>query len=342
MHSECVNPLTDSSWDGLVGKYGEATIFHTAQWARVLSECYGYEPRYFVLRHAESIVGIVPVMEVNSWWTGRRGICLPFSDECAPLLQSCEKMPDSLLQPLREFGLQQRWDYLEIRGGVGDLPSAKACARFVSHHIRLDGAEESRLRSAVGRNIQKAEREGVDVRHLKTSDAMNIFYSLHCQTRRRHGVPPQPKKFFDLIQRVLLERDLGFVSLAFLRGKPVAGAVYLQFGSQAVYKFGASDPAFQSARANNLVMWRAVRELSRRGAAVLSLGRSDLTNEGLLQFKRGWGGQESSLTYHRIPLCKKTVQSANSPEGSVLNSVMQYLPIPVLKWIGGIMYRHVA
>ena len=49
-------------------------------------------------------------------------------------------------------------------------------------------------------------------------------------------------------------------------------------------------------------MWEAIRELQNAGATELSLGRTDRHDDGLLQFKRGWGGREIRLPYHRVAL----------------------------------------
>jgi lipid II:glycine glycyltransferase (peptidoglycan interpeptide bridge formation enzyme) len=179
---------------------------------------------------------------------------------------------------------------------------------------------------------------------LKTRDAIDIFYSLHCRTRRRHGLPPQPARFFHRIHRTLIEAGLGFVSLARFGGQWIAGAVYFHFGSRSIYKFGASDPAFQHLRANNLLMWQAICELRKAGITEISLGRSDPRDGGLLQFKRGWGGEETLLPYHRIwmrkqPGVRKTQEDSSQ---GLSHKVVRHLPLPILRLLGSVMYRHVG
>jgi Acetyltransferase (GNAT) domain len=346
MRHEFINPLTEPEWNNRLGGYRAATVFHSAQWARVLAEAYGYRPHYALFREGEKVVGMLPIMEVRSVWTGRRGVCLPFSDECAPLITDGFTL-QSLLQPIRDFGAAHRWDYLELRGGVPD-GSGIETGQFVSHHIELESTEESqlrKLRDSTRRNIQRADREGVEIQHLDSLDAMDIFYSLHCRTRRRHGLPPQPRRFFHLIHKYLIGPGSGFISLARFKSKWIAGSVFLRFGPHAVYKFGASDPSFQHVRANNLVMWQSIRRLQKDCVSRLSLGRSESNDDGLLQFKRGWGGEEVRLSYYRIGLLKRPV--ASNAQGASVSSgfpqkVMQRLPIPVLRLVGGLLYRHVG
>jgi hypothetical protein len=347
MRYEFVNPLTEPDWNASVLKHREATVFHSAQWARVLAESYGYEPKYLRFIDGSMTIAIMPIMEVRSFWTGRRGVCLPFSDECAPLLANGSTMTD-LIEVLQQITTNSSWDYLELRGGES-ISSAKRIDEFVGHQLALETSEESqtsRLRDSTRRNIQKAMRAGVEIQHLQTREAMDVFYALHCRTRRRHGLPPQPLRFFHLIHKYLIETGAGFVGLARYLDQWIAGAVFLQFGSEAVYKFGASDPAFQHLRANNLLMWEAIRRLQSGGiASRLSLGRSDRTDEGLLQFKRGWGGQEVDLPYYRIGLHTRPglrqKQSVRS-KGGVSHRIIQRLPISVLRLVGGLVYRHMG
>jgi len=345
MRHELVNPLQESRWNNAVAEQRAATVFHSAQWARVLADSYGYHPQYALFEDAQRIVGMMPIMEVSSLWTGRRGVCLPFSDECVPLIAAGVSPPD-LINPICTVGKAQRWDYLELRGGEFEgLP--KASSQFLSHHLPLEATEElqiTKLRDSTRRNIQKAGKEGVIVEHLQSLEAVERFYSLHCRTRRRHGLPPQPLRFFHLIHRYLIEQGLGFVSLAKYSGRWIAGAVFLHFGSQAVYKFGASDPEFQQLRANNLVMWQAICRLRESGMAGLSFGRSDRDDDGLLQFKRGWGGNEADLHYYRIGLRKVWTSGSRKREsvGNLSQKIVQHLPISVLRLMGGLMYRHLG
>jgi hypothetical protein len=344
---EFVNPLREPQWNRMILEPDGATFFHTAEWARVLVEAYRYRPQYVVLSDAGRIWGILPMMEVRSLWTGRRGVCLPFSDECGPLVSNGATIPE-LIAPARERGLKSGWSYIELRGGGETLPGAVGSAAFVTHDLSLEASQElqfGKLRDSTRRNIMKSIREGVEVEQVQSRDGMDAFYALHCQTRRRHGVPPQPARFFHLIHRIVIEPGLGFVSLARFKRQYIAGAVFFRFGSRAIYKFGASDRNFHHLRANNLVMWNAIDQFRREGLVKLTLGRTDLSDEGLLQFKRGWGATESKLRYHRIGLRRKvrpTGPEHPSALDSLARSVVRFTPLPLLRAVGSVVYRHIA
>src|SRR3569833_2213297 len=68
-----VNPLEQLQWDTQLAALPEATLFHDTAWARVLSETYGHRPVYFCRYAGGQLQQVLPVMEVSSALTGRRG-----------------------------------------------------------------------------------------------------------------------------------------------------------------------------------------------------------------------------------------------------------------------------
>ncbi|MCZ2074423.1 MAG: GNAT family N-acetyltransferase [Bryobacterales bacterium] len=347
MTFELVNPLCEPRWNEWVSQHPGATIFHSAEWAQVLLESYGYPLHYCVLsENSRRAAGMLPVMEVASLLTGRRGVSLPFSDECAPLLSEGVTL-ESLVEPMCAVGKQRRWDYLELRGDAASLPHAKPSDEFAVHYLALEANEElqyKKVKDTHRRNIQKARRESIEIHRLQTRDAMDAYYALHCLTRQRQGLPPQPRGFFHIIQERVIAAGLGSIFLARFHGQWIAGAVYFHFGGRAVYKFGASNLAFQHLRANNVLMWEAICHYRRTGARELSFGRTDLHNHGLLQFKRGWGADEVSLRYFRVGLGKPLyprMMDRDHGTGSV-SRILQRMPVQVLRLLGVLAYRHMG
>jgi lipid II:glycine glycyltransferase (peptidoglycan interpeptide bridge formation enzyme) len=145
--------------------------------------------------------------------------------------------------------------------------------------------------------INKARRLGVEVRVSHSRADLAAFYRLHWQTRRRLGVPVQPRRFFEAVWSRVIERDLGFVAIASRAGKAIAAALFLAWNRQLIYKFGASDRRHWELRPNNLVMWSAIEWACARGYRLLDFGKTELDNQGLRTFKDRWGSIESPLFY---------------------------------------------
>ena len=364
-----IDPLTDPAWDRLVRSHADHTIFHTAAWARVLTRTYGHRPVYLRCAREGELVALIPMMEVESRFTGRRAVCLPFTDFCGPLIFG-ECSSQLLINALSRLARERNWDYFEVRGPINHQPSTINPAPSIElrgpingpinhqpstinppppslafHGHKLDlsvGMEEVRagFTSSVRRAIGKAERSDLTVQVTQTREAMRDFYRMHVLTRGRHGVPPQPESFFSHIYEEIIKPGLGFVVLAQRGARAAAGAVFFQFGKTAVYKFGASQQKDQELRANNLVMWEGIQSLSRNGVESLHFGRTSLGNEGLRRFKSGWGTTEEKIEYFKRDTTSNSWVSSRDNASGIHNTLFRLLPPTLNRLIGTIVYPH--
>jgi len=339
-----INPLQQPNWDALVTSHPDFSFFHSMAWAKVLVETYGYAPNYFVTRGINNLRSLLPLMEVDSWLTGRRGIALPFTDGCEPLC------PDSNLfktffQNAIECGKKRDWKYLECRGGRKFFEGVPASISFYGHSLDLVSGEEQffgRLESSVRRAIRKAEKDGVTVEISQSLEAMELFYSLQCKTRKKHGLPPQPFSFFSNIHKHILSQNSGIVAVASWQKTPIAASVYFHLSDRAIYKYGASDEKFQHLRGSNLVMWEAIKWYLRKGAKKLHLGRTSMANEGLRRFKLGWGASEEEIKYFKYDFRKKNFVLDSDKSFGWHNRIFQSLPGFMSRIAGNMLYRHWA
>lgn len=282
-------------------------------------------------------------MEVRSWLTGTRGISLPFTDRCEMLVERSSRFPE-LMNKAIEVAQERRWKYLELRDlpiGSGMEPSSV----YYEHELELGCSENELLAGCDGsvrRAIRKAQASGLAVETRSDLGGTRQYYQLHCLTRKRQGMPPQPWKFFQSMTEDLIRPGKGFVTLVRAGGKAVAGAMFLVFGQKATYKFGASDLEFQSLRPNQLTMWSGIRELRERGAQLLSFGRTSMENEGLRRFKRDWGGKERTVLYLRWDVRQGKAVPAPDRSSGLHTLLFGRLPLWVNKRIGNALYRHLA
>jgi hypothetical protein len=339
-----VDPLEHPEWDSLLAAHPQASIFHGAGWARVLRQTYGHSPVYICRFNGRQLAELLPIMEVSSRWTGRRGVSLPFTDFC-PALKAREQDGPALYESAMAAGRQRGWKYLECRGSTDGWAGATPSLAFYGHVIDLaPGVDElfKRLDGAVRQGVRKAESAGMQVDFSTGAGAIETFYALHCGTRRRHGLPPQPFRFFENIQRHVLDAGQGFVATARLKDQPLAAGIFFSQGRQALYKYGASDYAFQQLRPNNLMMWAGMRHCATKGDSILNLGRTSLSNEGLRRFKMGLGAVEETVRYYRYDFAsERFVSDVDRAEGW-FNQIFARLPLPFLRLAGRVLYPHLS
>jgi CelD/BcsL family acetyltransferase involved in cellulose biosynthesis len=339
-----IDPIADARWLTFLENTPGASIFHHPAWFEVLRETYGYLPVCLAATEANSFVGVLPLMEVKSWFTGNRAVCLPFSDTCGALVKS-ESALQALLQYSKELRKHRGWKYIEIRDPI--LSDGFRMAIHYKLHLTSIGNDSEALfktlkMTQIQQSITKAQKLGVLVERRTDGEALHRFIYLNALTRRKHGVPPQPDSFFRNISKKIFESGLGFIGTATLDGQIIATALFLHWNNTITYKYSASDERARSAKASHAILWDAMRWGCEHGFTLFDLGRSDLTNEGLLQFKRGWGSQESDLIYVRHDA--NINDYVNNSPGMLehLKPLISAIPLPLLKLVGSKLYAHIG
>ncbi len=253
---QLVDPLTYRDWNEHLLATPQSSIFHSTNWLRVLQASYGYQPYYFACFKGQQLSALLPFMEVKSWITGVRGVSLPFSDYCEPISDESTSYPEVLEQVIMA-ARQQKWRFLEVRGGDALWRGISPYTFYYRHLLALHKDEAqvfSKLRSNYRAKIRKARASDLTVTILRSPEAMAAYYRLHCLTRKRQGLPPQPACFFQNIQEHIIAKNFGFVTLVSHKGTNMAGAVFFSFGHRAMYKFGASNMLYKDLYPNHLLL----------------------------------------------------------------------------------------
>ena len=338
-----IEPFTDKRYDRFVNAHPQASFFHSSQWAQVLSDSYGFKPFCISLVSNNAIVGTIPLFETRSLTQLRQGVSLPFSDMCEPLLDYQDDFL-KIFEACIEIGKKNHWRYIELRGGTRLLSAEPVFETILTHEIELWPEEDTLFKSfhsSTVRNIHHAQKEGITVTHETSYKALQFFYQLNCLTRREHCLPPQPWSFFLNLWETVLKRGHGFITLASRNNTPIAADLFLIHNRNAIYKYGASDRIYQRLRASSLVMWEGIKKCKEMGCQSLNFGRTEIHHNGLLQFKRGFGCNETTLNYYRYDLAKDLFVQGHGPSKSKLpQRLVSKLPIPLLKFVGSVLYKY--
>ena len=331
-----------SEWDQLALSHPDASFFHSSAWARTLAKTYGHKPFYLSFFSSGAPQALVPMMEVTSAFTGRRGVGLPFSDCCSPLLfQNGDK--SFILSRLSALASEHAWKYFELRDPRSLELSVDPAIQYFGHSLNMQPGPDALFAgfsSPVRRAIRKAEKSNLSVRVSQSLESVLDFYDLHGQTRRRHGLPPQPLSFFRNLFEEAIRPGLGFVVQATLEKRCIAAAIFFRFGRTALYKYGASDLAARDLRANNLVMWEAIRFLAGSACDSLHFGRTSLADAGLRRFKLGWGTAEEVISYFRWNTASRQWAAGADHLKGAHNMLFASMPLALNRLAGTLIYPH--
>jgi CelD/BcsL family acetyltransferase involved in cellulose biosynthesis len=335
-----------------VAGHPRAIAFHHPDWTAMVAKCYRF--RAFALATTDpagEIQAGLPVVEVRHLRGAPKWVSLPFSDYCPPLA-SAPAQEEQLVTALRQASGAAGVRRVEVRAplsGADPVPAGGPAA--LRHLVALDdgpAAVYARFHpSQVKRSIRRAERERLTVRPASgPPDLVDTFYRLHLLTRRRLGVPIQPRRFFRLLWDGPVRTGLASVLIVESGGRPIAAAVFLTWNQTMTYKFGASDASAWVLRPNHLLMWHAMQAACEQGCRWFDFGRTDAAQDGLRSFKLSFGATEEPLAY-------RTLGAARGPDGEpaapteglaarLLRPVIQHSPLLVCRAVGEALYRYVA
>jgi hypothetical protein len=331
----------DQRWISFIESNDQATVFHHPAWIKLLAE--SYDQHSFVIAVADSVGNIkagVPMVNVHSFFTGHHWTSLPFTDHCAPLYEDTPWL-HCLIDYVLDLYKKGDAPRLELRWEYPSKPVLYQSHRYVLTLLQLDPQPElvtKRIDHKYRRMPRVAQERGAHAILGRTIDDIGIFYKLHMITRQRLGVPVQPKKFFRLLWKHIIDPGLGFIIHIYKDGICLSSAIFLHWKHTLIYKYSATSGAEKQLSPNDLLMWTAIQWGCEKGYKVLDMGRSDIENQGLRHFKRRWGAEESPLVYSF--LSEREPGLPNRRLTNMLESVISHSPIWVCRFIGEVLYRH--
>jgi hypothetical protein len=241
------------------------------------------------------------------------------------------------------------YGYVEIRpktdGEYVALTRAKLqatrtlCLHRLSLDMPLDTLFHNLHKNCIQRKIQRAEREALEYDSGRSEALILRFYGLLLRTRRRHRLPPQPLRWFRNLVGSMRQNLI--IRLVSQDQQPVAAMLTLSHKTTLTFKYGCSDERFHNLGGVPFLFWKAIQEAKNQGLCEFDLGRSDLSDVGLVQFKDRLGAARTMLPYWRWPSIRKTgVRSRWRLE--IAQAILSWIPDPLFVASGKFLYRHLG
>jgi lipid II:glycine glycyltransferase (peptidoglycan interpeptide bridge formation enzyme) len=333
-----------NDWNNLILGFKDYSIFHTKEWAKLLIKSYKFLPTYFVVFENRELNAVVPMMEVKSWITGYRAVSLPFSDYCEPLFTENSELSKTLAKEIVDTLEKKNIKYIKFKTTRNLYPFVtEKYRRDLRHILKLDKNESDLLKQCsenTKRNIKIAANEKLSLKIQNDKNGIKNFYEMMCETRKKHGLPPQPFSFFQNLLDTIITEGYGDILFAIKNNTCISGAIYLKFGKKLLYKYGASYSNYLKYRGNHFVMWEAIKKYKAEGYEEFDFGETDLEHEGLKRFKLGWNAEELSIYTTKYSLKDKNYVPILPLTQGFHNLIFSHLPIFMLKIIGKAIYKH--
>ena len=198
-----INPIKDKVWLNFIENQENAIIFHHPAWLSILNKQYNF-PVFAVctLDKTKNITAGIPFCEVRTLTGKKKWISLPFSDFCNPLYSDLNDLK-SIIDFIIEEKNRKIIDSIEIRYELPFPSEFKESNKFVIHAKELKGTSKEIFKTLkktrTQQPIQKSIRDGLIAEVRYDYQAIKNFYELHLKTRKKLGVPIQPKKYLKAI-----------------------------------------------------------------------------------------------------------------------------------------------
>jgi CelD/BcsL family acetyltransferase involved in cellulose biosynthesis len=337
--------VDDPRWQDLVDANPAVALpFHAPPWVHLVAECYGFPVFVAGVGSDERLDAAVPVAEVRSLTRQRSWVALPFTDSL-PILGGDAAVETLALEldAARTAAGVATAEFRSALGTEGDRTVGfghvlTLAADALEVRRGFDRKRVEQVIRAVERRMNDGELRIAEV--TTEAEFLGTYFPLHVLTRRRLGVPAQPKRFFRLLWQRILSSDGGFALLAHAGGTVVAGAVFVEDEHTTVYKFGASDYRARQLNPNHAILWTAIQRSCARGRRAFDFGRTDLGNAGLRAFKRGWGTEEDQLCYSYLG--RERAPAGDGRATRALAAVLHRSPALATRVSGELFYRYAA
>lgn len=320
-------------WDEFVDRCADATFFHRIGWKTVLEDCFGHRTHYLLAERSTRIVGVLPLAEVKSFLFGHSLCSLPF---CA-YGGAAASEPDAIAalhRAARELGERIGVDHLELRDRTlrqPDWPQQDLYATFRKEILPEVEANMLAIPRKQRAMVRKGITAGLTSRIDKSADR---FFALYADNVHRHGTPPLPKRYFEILLRTF-PTESEILTVADSRGIPVSSVFSFYFRDEVLPYYAGDDVAAREVAGNDFKYWELMRLACERNVRVFDYGRSK-RGTGPFDFKRNWGFEPTALAYEYWLYRRDQIPENNplNPKYRALIALWRRLPVPVANFLG--------
>jgi len=300
------NSMDLPGWEERFSKIRRSTLLQSYEYAQAVCPIYGQRPHWGLIFCNGQEAGIVQSLEARFlglhgvnidrgplWFPGFGGIAhwKAFLDHLNQIYPSrfgrkrrlIAEIPDS--PGARAVMAQSGWNF------QGPLYKTIWLDITPDIHVLREG-----LRKNWRNMLSRAERGALEIRFDDGVATLPDLVTRYDLDRRVRGYPGPSAKIMLALGRAFAKQKKALIGWAMLDNCPVAAILMLHHGTSTTYQIGWCDEAGRKEGAHNLLLWRAIEQLQKKGIKDVDLGGiHEDTAKGVSDFKDGLGGQHWTL-----------------------------------------------
>jgi FemAB-related protein (PEP-CTERM system-associated) len=301
----------------------------------VFTGALGHDCTYLIARRDDRIVGVLPLVQINSVLFGRTMTSLPFVNYGGVL---AERDDDALALGDRAAELARRRGcrHVELRHTARRFASLPCRQHKVAMLLPLQQGMWERLDRKVRNQIRKAQKSGLAAT-VGGAELLDEFYAVFARNMRDLGTPVQGRKLFEEVLAAFPERAR--IHVVRLGTTTVAAGLTYRTRDGVEVPWASSVRDFNSLCPNHLLYWNVIETAVAGGCVVLDFGRST-PHEGTYHVKEQWGAEPLPLTWEYYLLHGTEVpdQSPKNPRFRRAIELWQRCPL----WLANAVGPHIV
>lgn len=322
---------TAEAWDAFVHEAGDGSVMHLHAWDAVVREAYGHQTFHLAAFEGDRVLGVLPLVLVNSRVLRPNLVSMPFMDYGGPCVGPHVNAEAALIDAAREIAARHD-AFLTLRCLRQAGPSLPCSLDKLTVFLELGADEEALWRSLPSerRNrIRKGQKSGLTA-SFHGPESLKDFYAVFSANMRDIGSPVHSLQFFRKVMIHLGHRTR--IVLVRWQGRPIGAGLMLLFKGMISIPWVSSLRSFFDKCPNQVLYWETMRFGIAQGLRVLDFGRSS-RDSGTFEAKRQWQGDAVQLYWHYYP------ETAEPPGEDVKHfrwaaGVWQRLPLPLANVMG--------
>lgn len=342
-----LNAATATAWDGFVDATPAGTFFHRAAWAPVLARAFGHTPHYTLAERDGAVVGVLPLMHVNSLLFGNSLMSSPFCVYGGPLAADAEAAAAleahvaGLMWRVGARTTEFRFLHPLPEGWLSDAEWPTRSDLYATFRKPITADDDANMK-AIPRKQRAVVRKGIERGLVSTaSDQVDGLHAIYAESVRNLGTPVFSRRYF----RILAEAFRGEMDVVTVldAGRPVSAVLNFYDRGEVLPYYGGGTAAARTSHAHDFMYWEVMRRAAARGSRLFDFGRSK-AGTGAFAFKKNWGFDPVPLRYRYRLAPGAAIPDHNplNPKYRLFIAAWKRLPVPVANLIGPHIVRGVG
>ncbi len=321
-------------WDAYVAGNSSASNYHRWLWGEVIEATYRHRRYYLTARVEGAVVGVLPLVFVNSHLFGKFLTSLPFFSYGGVLAETDSARNELLVRAAdlaRELGAK----HIEIRQG-GELSTEWADRTpKVTMEVLLPNTPDAlwaKLTSGLRNKIRNAHKNELRV-EWAGREAVPVLYKVFSRNMRDLGTPTYPQSWFDNMCAYC--PDGTRIVSVWDKQEPVAAGIITAYRDTVELPWSGSILESRKKYSALLLYWSVMEWAQQNGFRQVDLGRCT-KGGGTYEFKRHFGCEERLLHWYFwvAPGASVPELRPDNPKFRLATRIWQKLPLAVANLVG--------